>query len=57
MESENDLPDFDEFISWARNFGLDVDSWSSNNKIQFWTFFCYGWMYRQKVEARIEETK
>jgi hypothetical protein len=47
----DDLPDFDEFISWARNFGLDVDSWSSNNKIQFWTFFCYGW------KAKIEETK
>ena len=51
MESESDLPDFNEFIAWAKDFGLDVGSWTSNNAVQFWTFFRHGWQARTLEET------
>lgn len=42
--------DFDAFIAWAISFGLDTKSWSSNERVQFWTFFRYGWEAR-KLES------
>jgi hypothetical protein len=51
MEPENDLPDFNGFIAWSKDFGLDVGSWTSNNAVQFWTFFRHGWQARTLEET------
>lgn len=47
-------PSFNEFLEWARDYGLSVEDWSDNEKVQFWAFFRYGWIARDIEDSETE---